>query len=67
MGLGNVGSSIDVVPTLPIMMLEIGPESMLPLGSALAAVGRGQIILWQRGSSAWCATMALHHRALAVR
>jgi hypothetical protein len=33
---------------LPIMFLYIGPESMLPLASALAAIGGVLLIFWQR-------------------
>ena len=48
MGLDNLASSIAVFQYLPIMMLYIGPETMLPLASALAAIGGVLLIFWQR-------------------
>ena len=33
---------------LPWLILYIGPESMLPLASALAAIGGVLLIFWQR-------------------
>lgn len=47
MGLDNLGSSTDVFNYLPIVMLYIGPETMLPLASALAAIGGVLLIFWQ--------------------
>ena len=44
----NLASSTNVVQYLPIMMLYIGPETMLPLASALAAIGGVLLIFWQR-------------------
>ena len=48
MGLNNLASSTDVVQYLPIMMLYIGPETILPLASALAAIGGVLLMFWQR-------------------
>ena len=48
MGLDNLASSTNVVQYLPIMMLYIGPETMLPLLSALAAIGGVLLMFWQR-------------------
>lgn len=48
MGLDKLGSSADVAHLLPIILLYIGPESMLPLASALAAIGGVLLIFWQR-------------------
>ena len=48
MGLDNWASSTNVVQYLPLMMLYIGPETMLPLASALAAIGGVLLIFWQR-------------------
>ena len=39
MDLDKLDFSIDVVQNLPIILLYIGPETMLPLASALAAIG----------------------------
>jgi undecaprenyl pyrophosphate phosphatase UppP len=47
MGLENWGSA-DVVQYLPIIMLYIGPETMLPLASALAAIAGVLLMFWQR-------------------
>jgi len=33
---------------LPFVLLYIGPETMLPLASALAAVGGVLLLFWQR-------------------
>jgi hypothetical protein len=48
MGLENLAASTNVVQYLPIMMLYIGPETMLPLASALAAIGGVLLMFWQR-------------------
>jgi hypothetical protein len=48
MGLDNLGPSVQVVQLLPVMMLYIGPETMLPLASALAAIGGVLLMFWQR-------------------
>lgn len=48
MSLDNLGSSLQVVQLLPVMMLYIGPETMLPLASALAAIGGVLLMFWQR-------------------
>jgi hypothetical protein len=48
MGLDNLASSTSLVQYLPIIMLYIGPETMLPLVSALAAIGGVLLIFWQR-------------------
>jgi len=48
MGLEELGSSTDFVQYLPIILLYIGPESMLPLVSALAAIGGVLLMFWQR-------------------
>ena len=48
MGLDNLASSTNVIQYLPMIMLYIGPETMLPLVSALAAIGGVLLIFWQR-------------------
>jgi hypothetical protein len=48
MGLDNLASSTDVIQYLPMIMLYIGPETMLPLASALAAIGGVLLIFWHR-------------------
>jgi hypothetical protein len=48
MGLDNLGSSTDMVNYLPILLLYIGPETMLPLASALAAIGGVLLLFWHR-------------------
>jgi hypothetical protein len=48
MGSDTVGVSISIVQYLPIMILYIGPETMLPLASALAAIAGVLLIFWQR-------------------
>ena len=35
-------------PLLPMILLYIGPETMLPLASALAAIGGVLLMFWQR-------------------
>ena len=44
------GGLIDIgaLHTLPFLLLYIGPETMLPLASALAAIGGVLLIFWQR-------------------
>ena len=48
MGLDNLGPSTNVVHYLPILMMYIGPETMLPLASALAAIGGVLLMFWHR-------------------
>ena len=48
MGLDNLAFSTNVVQYLPMMMLYIGPETMFPLVSALAAIGGVLLMFWQR-------------------
>ena len=48
MGLDRLASSTDVVQYLPIILLYIGPETMLPLASALAAIGGVLLMFWHR-------------------
>jgi len=48
MGLDKLDFSIDAVQYLPIVLLYIGPETMLPLVSALAAIGGILLIFWHR-------------------
>lgn len=48
MGLDNFGFPITVNQLLPIIMLYIGPETMLPLASALAAIGGLLLMFWHR-------------------
>ena len=48
MGIDNIGFRITVDQILPIIILYIGPESMLPLLSALAAIGGVLLMFWQR-------------------
>jgi hypothetical protein len=48
MKLENLGSSVDLVQLLPVMILYIGPETMLPLVSAVAAIGGVLLMFWQR-------------------
>ena len=44
----GVVHSSKLDPLLPMIILYIGPESMLPLASALAAIGGVLLIFWQR-------------------
>jgi hypothetical protein len=44
----NFTSATNAVNYLPIMMLYIGPETMLPLASALAAIGGMLLMFWHR-------------------
>lgn len=48
MGLDKLDFSIDVVQYLPIILLYIGPETMLPLASAVAAIGGLLLMFWHR-------------------
>jgi hypothetical protein len=48
MDLDKLDFSIDVVQNLPIILLYIGPETMLPLASALAAIGGLLLMFWHR-------------------
>ena len=48
MGLGNFAFLIDIDQILPIVVLYIGPESILPLTTALAAVAGFLLMFWQR-------------------
>jgi hypothetical protein len=48
MGLDNLFFFTNGVQYLPIMMLYIGPETMLPLASALAAIGGVLLMFWQQ-------------------
>jgi hypothetical protein len=44
----GVAQSIKLDLFLPIMFLYIGPETMLPFLSALAAIGGVLLMFWQR-------------------
>jgi undecaprenyl pyrophosphate phosphatase UppP len=48
MGLDTVGLSVNIDYLLPIVMLYIGPETMLPLVSALAAIAGVLLMFWHR-------------------
>jgi len=48
MGIEDFELSAGMVQYLPIMFLYIGPETMLPLASALAAIGGVLLMFWQR-------------------
>ena len=48
MGLDKLVSSTNVIQYGPIILLYIGPETMLPLASALAAIGGILLMFWQR-------------------
>lgn len=48
MGLDNLSGSANLNQLIPIIMLYIGPETMLPLVSALAAIGGVLLLVWQR-------------------
>jgi hypothetical protein len=48
MGIFNVVQFNNLDPLLPIIILYIGPETMLPFLSALAALGGVLLIFWQR-------------------
>ena len=39
---------VNSIELLPVVMLYIGPESMLPLTSAIAAIFGFLLIFWQR-------------------
>jgi len=48
MGVDHFGVTITLNHVLPIIILYIGPETMLPLASALAAIGGFLLMFWQR-------------------
>jgi hypothetical protein len=48
MDLDNLGFLANVDQVLPIMALYIGPETILPFMSALAAVAGFLLMFWQR-------------------
>lgn len=48
MSFDNFTSAPNVVHYLPIILLYIGPETMLPLVSALAAIGGVLLMFWHR-------------------
>jgi hypothetical protein len=48
MGLDTVGLSVNFDSLLPIIILYIGPEAMLPFLSALAAIGGVLLMFWHR-------------------
>lgn len=48
MGLEDLGSLPEVSQFLPVILLYIGPETMLPLASALAAIAGVLLMFWQR-------------------
>ncbi len=48
MGLDNLGVPNTVHQFFPIIMLYIGPETILPLTSALAAILGVLLMFWQR-------------------
>ncbi len=41
---------------MPLLLAYIGPETILPLGSILAAIGGVALMFWGyvRGAAAWC-------------
>lgn len=45
-GLDQLSSQVSVLPAM--VMLYIGPETMLPLTSALAAIAGVLLMFWQR-------------------
>ena len=48
MGIDHFGFTTSVNHVLTIIILYIGPETMLPLASALAAIGGFLLMFWQR-------------------
>jgi hypothetical protein len=48
MGVDNLLTHTDLSSLLPIIILYIGPETILPLTSALAAVAGVLLMFWQR-------------------
>ena len=48
MGVDNLLTHTDLSSLLPIFMLYIGPETILPLTSALAAIAGFLLMFWQR-------------------
>jgi hypothetical protein len=48
MNLTNLGQSVEEIRYLLFITLYIGPETMLPLVSALAAIGGVLLMFWQR-------------------
>jgi hypothetical protein len=41
---------------MPLLLAYIGPETILPLGSILAAIGGVALMFWSyvRGACTWC-------------
>ena len=41
---------------LPLLLAYVGPETILPLGSILAAIGGVALMFWSyiRGAACWC-------------
>jgi hypothetical protein len=48
MGLYTIFHETGFHPMLPLMFLYIGPETMLPLASALTAILGVLLMFWQR-------------------
>ena len=48
MGVDNLLTHTDLSSMLPIIVLYIGPETILPLTSALAAIAGVLLMFWQR-------------------
>jgi hypothetical protein len=48
MGLHTIFQETGFHPALPLMFLYIGPETMLPLASALTAILGVLLMFWQR-------------------
>jgi hypothetical protein len=48
MSLDNFTFAPNAVHHLPIILLYIGPETMLPLASALAAIAGVLLMFWHR-------------------
>jgi hypothetical protein len=48
MDISRIIHGAELHQVLPFVLLYIGPETMLPLASALAAIGGVLLIFWQR-------------------
>jgi Na+/melibiose symporter-like transporter len=49
-------ATIMGTPNMPFLLAYIGPETILPLGSILAAIGGLALMFWSylRSAAAWC-------------
>ncbi len=52
-------------PQMPFILAYVGPETILPLSSILAAIGGIALMFWSylRGAAAWCFGLLRRNRA----